>query len=66
MDYSHFPHFSQVISRDFQVQLFASMKTVAEHFKRPINAVARLERGIVHDADLAHRYNLWLETQQAS
>ncbi len=43
-----------------------SMKTVAEHFKRPINAVARLERGIVHDADLAHRYNLWLETQQAS
>ncbi len=43
-----------------------SMKTVAEHFKQPINAVARLERGIVHDADLAHRYNLWLETQQAS
>ena len=42
------------------------MKTVAEHFKRSINAVARLERGIVHDADLAHRYSLWLETQQAS
>ena len=42
------------------------MKTVAEHFNRPINAIARLERGIVHDTELAHRYHTWLDTQGAA
>jgi transposase len=42
------------------------MKTVAEHFHRPINAIARLERGQVHDAELATRYHAWLDTHGAA
>jgi hypothetical protein len=42
------------------------MKAVAEHFKRPINAIARLERGIVHDTELAIRYHAWLDTHGAA
>ena len=42
------------------------MKAVAEHFNRPINAIARLERGIVHDTDLATRYHAWLDTHGAA
>ena len=42
------------------------MKTVAEHFKRPINAIARLELGQVHDAELATRSHAWLDTHGAA
>ena len=42
------------------------MKAVAQHFNRPINAIARLERGIVHDTDLATRYHAWLDTHGAA
>ena len=42
------------------------MKTVAEHFKRPINAIARLELGQVHDAELATRHHAWLNTHGAA
>jgi transposase len=42
------------------------MRTVAEHFQRPINAIARLERGQVRDAELAARYHAWLDAQGAA
>ena len=38
------------------------MKAVAEHFNRLINAIATLERGSVHDTDLATRNLAWLDT----
>jgi len=42
------------------------MRAVAEHFHRPINAIARLERGQVQDAELATRYYAWLDAQGAA
>ena len=51
---------------DETVVSFLPMKAVAEHLNRPINAIARLERGIVHDTDLATRYHAWLDTHGAA
>jgi hypothetical protein len=42
------------------------MKAVADHFNRPIYAIARLERGTVHDTNLATRYHAWLDTHGAA
>ena len=42
------------------------MRAVAGHFKRPINAIARLELGQVRDAELAYRYHAWLDAQGAA
>jgi hypothetical protein len=42
------------------------MRAAAEHLRRPINAIARLERGTVHDPELARRYNDWLTEQAAA
>ena len=38
-------------------------RAVAEHLTRPINAIARLERGIVHDPELTSHHHLRLCTQ---
>lgn len=42
------------------------LRVAAEHFQRPINAIARVENGIVHDADLIRRYDEWLTHQGAA
>jgi transposase len=38
------------------------MRAAADACHRPITAIARLETGIVHDTELADRYQEWLET----
>lgn len=66
----HLQHPQPVIDRNELRQrrqaLNLPLRAAAEHFHRPINAIARLENGIVHDPDLASRYQQWLATQQAA
>ncbi|MEI2710566.1 MAG: IS110 family transposase [Chitinophagaceae bacterium] len=38
------------------------LRAAAQACHRPITAIARLETGIVHDTDLADRYQKWLDT----
>lgn len=42
------------------------IRIAAEYFHRPINAIARLERGEINDPELASRYNDWLTEQEAA
>lgn len=49
--------------RPQRLALGLPMRAAAEHLHRPINAIARLENGTVHDPDLAQRYHHWLTTQ---
>lgn len=46
--------------------LHLPLRAAPEHFQRPINAIARVENGIVHDADLIRRYDEWLTHQEAA
>jgi hypothetical protein len=41
-----------------------SLRAVAERFERPINAVVRIEKGIVHDPELIAAYDNWLTQQE--
>jgi transposase len=52
--------------RQRRVELNLPLRAAAEHLNRPINAVARLEKGIVHDPELAANYERWLNTHQAA
>lgn len=42
------------------------LRAVAEQFDRPINAIARLETGKVHDPELAAKYDQWLTKQEVA
>lgn len=68
--FQHLQHPQPVIDRNELRQrrqaLNLPLRAVAEHLNRPINAVARLENGTVHDPDLATRYHHWLATRQAA
>lgn len=43
-----------------------SLAVVADKFDTTANHISRLERAIEHDADLARRYNEWLDAMQSS
>lgn len=59
------PAVDQQQLRGLRLSLGLSMRAAAEHLGRPLNAVARIENGIVHDPDLATRYHDWLTAQPA-
>jgi transposase len=59
------PTADQTALRPRRQALALPMRAAAEHLHRPINAVARLELGRVHDPDLARRYQDWLTLQEA-
>jgi len=46
--------------RQRRIELHLPLRAAAERLDRPINAVARLEKRIVHDPKLARRYEYWL------
>lgn len=52
--------------RQRRLTLNLPIRAVAEHFSRPLNAIARLETGIVHDAELTRHYHEWLLTKEAA
>lgn len=57
-----------VVTRDRlrprRLALGLPLRVVAEHFQRPINAVVRIEKGIVHDPQLSAAYDQWLSQQE--
>jgi transposase len=59
------PAVDQQQLRGQRLALELPLRAAAEHLGRPINAVARLEQGIVHDPDLAARYQQWLTARAA-
>lgn len=50
--------------RPRRLALGLPLRAVAERFERPINAVVRIEKGIVHDPGLAEAYDRWLTQQE--
>jgi transposase len=60
------PAVEQQKLRARRLSLGLPQRAAAEHLGRPINAVARLENGTVHDPDLALRYAEWLTRQGAA
>lgn len=60
------PAVQQQQLRARRLSLGLPQRAAAEHLGRPINAVARLENGTVHDPALALRYDEWLTRQGAA
>jgi transposase len=60
------PVINRHILRQRRIDLQLPLRAAAEHLNRPINAVARLEKGIVHDPELARSYEHWLNQHSAA
>jgi transposase len=52
--------------RALRLNAGVTLATVAEAFGTWPSRISELERGLIHDADLATRYELWLRPEQAA
>jgi transposase len=60
------PAIARTTLRPRRQALHLPLRAAADHLQRPINAIARIENGTVHDPELTHRYHQWLTTQETA